>query len=164
MSGRDAGFGVTSGPAVEERRIGVIGCGRIGRMHASILAREIPGFVLVAVADVVPAAAESVAAATGAQVRSIDEIFTSDDIDTVAICTSTDTHVDMIERAAAAGARFPANATPRPLRKPLPSVADRCGADGRAPAPDRHAPGPSRPAAGRGTHRRRRTGRMPFCP
>ena len=72
MSGRDAGFGVTSGPAVEERRIGVIGCGRIGRMHASILAREIPGFVLVAVADVVPAAAESVAAATGAQVRSID--------------------------------------------------------------------------------------------
>ena len=103
MSGRDAGFGVTSGPAVEERRIGVIGCGRIGRMHASILAREIPGFVLVAVADVVPAAAESVAAATGAQVRSIDEIFTSDDIDTVAICTSTDTHVDMIERAAAAG-------------------------------------------------------------
>ncbi len=103
MSAKDAGFVVTVEEVTDVRRIGVLGCGRIGRMHAELLAREIPGFELVAVADVVPAAAEGVATATGARVSSIDDLLTADDIDTVAICTSTDTHVDLIVRAAEAG-------------------------------------------------------------
>jgi myo-inositol 2-dehydrogenase/D-chiro-inositol 1-dehydrogenase len=45
-------------------RIAVVGAGRIGRMHARIIARE---------------------------------------VDAVAICTSTDTHADLVERVAAAG-------------------------------------------------------------
>lgn len=100
---KDAGFSVDSGPEVPTRRIGVIGCGRIGRMHADLLAREVPGFVLAAVADVVPAAAEAVAAVTGAQVLSIEELLASDDVDAVAICTSTDTHVELVIAAAQAG-------------------------------------------------------------
>jgi myo-inositol 2-dehydrogenase/D-chiro-inositol 1-dehydrogenase len=100
---RDAGFAVDTGPQPPVRRIGVIGCGRIGRMHASLLAREIPGFVLAAVADAVPAAAEAVSATTGAPVLAIDSLLAADDIDAVAICSSTDTHVDLVVAAARAG-------------------------------------------------------------
>ncbi|MBK6885215.1 MAG: inositol 2-dehydrogenase [Tetrasphaera sp.] len=103
MSPRDAGFAVDSGPAPTTRRIGILGCGRIGRLHAGLLAGEIPGFELVAVADVVPAAAEGVAATTGARVSTIEDLLGADDIDTVGICTSTDTHVDLLVAAAAAG-------------------------------------------------------------
>lgn len=98
-----AGFGVESGPNEAAKRVGIIGCGRIGRMHAGLLAREIPGLTLTAVADALPAAAESVAAATGATVMSIDELLHHGDVDAVAICSSTDTHVDLVVRAAAAG-------------------------------------------------------------
>ena len=97
------GFSVDTGPELPTRRIGVIGCGRIGRMHASLLAREVPGYEVAAVADAVPAAAEAVSAAIGAPVLTIEELLASDDVDTVAICTSTDTHVDLVIAAAEAG-------------------------------------------------------------
>ncbi len=103
MSNRDAGFATESGSQVPIRRIGVIGCGRIGRMHAQLLAREGPGFVVTAVADAVPAAAESVSAAIGAPVLTIEELLATDDVDAVAICSSTDTHVDLVVDAAQAG-------------------------------------------------------------
>ena len=99
----DAGFSVGTAPELPTRRIGVIGCGRIGRLHASLLAREVPGYVVAAVADAVPAAAEAVSALTGAPVTSIEGLLGSDDVDTVAICSSTDTHVDLIIAAAKAG-------------------------------------------------------------
>ncbi len=92
-----------TGGGVTTRRVGVIGCGRIGRMHAEMLAREIPGFTVTALADAVPAAAQSVSAALGAPVLSIDDLLASDEVDTVAICSSTDTHVDLVVRAAQAG-------------------------------------------------------------
>jgi myo-inositol 2-dehydrogenase/D-chiro-inositol 1-dehydrogenase len=99
----DAGFAVEAGPELPVRRIGVLGCGRIGRMHAGLLAREVSGYVVAAVADAVPAAAAGVSDAIGAPVRSIKELLASDDVDTVAICTSTDTHVDLVIAAAEAG-------------------------------------------------------------
>ena len=103
MANRDAGFGVAAGPEGPIIRVGVIGCGRIGRLHAGLLAREVPGLALAAVADVVPAAAQAVSEATGAPVMTIDELLASPDVDAVAICTSTDTHVDLVMRAASAG-------------------------------------------------------------
>lgn len=100
---KGAGFGEDSGPEGPILRIGVIGCGRIGRMHAGIIAREVPGLALGGVADVMTAAAESVSEATGAPVMTIEEMLASPDIDAVAICSSTDTHVDYIVAAAEAG-------------------------------------------------------------
>jgi myo-inositol 2-dehydrogenase/D-chiro-inositol 1-dehydrogenase len=100
---RDAGFGLDTGPELPVRRIGVLGCGRIGRMHAGLLAREVPGWLVAAVADAVPAAARGVAETLGAPVRSLEEVLASDDVDTVAICSSTDTHVDLVVAAAEAG-------------------------------------------------------------
>jgi myo-inositol 2-dehydrogenase/D-chiro-inositol 1-dehydrogenase len=84
-------------------RIGVAGVGRIGSMHAGIIARQTPGATLVAVADVNEEAAKSVAAGLQVEAAGVEELISSPDIDAIAICTSTDTHVDLMVKAAAAG-------------------------------------------------------------
>ncbi|WP_293860788.1 inositol 2-dehydrogenase [uncultured Alsobacter sp.] len=83
-------------------RVGLLGAGRIGKIHGGNVAAH-AGATLVAVADAVPAAAESLAAATGAKVASIDAIIADKAIDAVVICTPTDMHADQIEAAAKAG-------------------------------------------------------------
>jgi myo-inositol 2-dehydrogenase / D-chiro-inositol 1-dehydrogenase len=83
-------------------RFGLLGAGRIGQIHGRNAAAS-PKGELVAIADPFPKAAESLAKATGAQVRDIDAIFSAKDIDAVLICTPTTTHADFIERAAKAG-------------------------------------------------------------
>lgn len=84
-------------------RIGVAGVGRIGSMHARILARETPGAELVAVADVNADAAARVAQDLGVAAITVDDLIAAPDIDAIAICTSTDTHVDLIIKTAQAG-------------------------------------------------------------
>ncbi|MEF2072200.1 inositol 2-dehydrogenase [Consotaella aegiceratis] len=81
---------------------GLLGAGRIGQIHGRNIASH-PRARLVALTDAMPAAAQALADATGAVVRSADEIIGADDIDAIAICTPTDTHAELIERAAAAG-------------------------------------------------------------
>ncbi len=83
-------------------RIGILGCGRIGRVHAASLLR-LPLAQLVAVSDAFADNATALAATTGAAVRTSDDIITSSDIDAVIICTPTDTHYDLIHAAAQAG-------------------------------------------------------------
>ena len=83
-------------------RFGVIGAGRIGKIHAGNIAKR--GDCAVAlVADADAGAASALAAATGAKVGSVEEILAARDVDAVAICSPTDTHADLIERAAKAG-------------------------------------------------------------
>ncbi len=86
-------------------RIGLLGAGRIGKVHAGAVAAT-TGAQLVAVADVIPAAAKVIAEASGATVRTIDEIIVSNDVDAVLITTPTDMHADLIERAAKAGKKI----------------------------------------------------------
>jgi myo-inositol 2-dehydrogenase / D-chiro-inositol 1-dehydrogenase len=86
-------------------RIGLLGAGRIGKVHAGAVAST-AGAQLVAVADALPAAAKAVAEPAGARVSSIDEIIAADDIDAVLITTPTDMHSDLIERAAKAGKKI----------------------------------------------------------
>jgi myo-inositol 2-dehydrogenase/D-chiro-inositol 1-dehydrogenase len=84
-------------------RVGVLGCGRIGRMHAELLAGRVPGASLATVFDVVPGAAAEVAARHGVPLaRSVEEVIEGD-VDAVAICTTTDTHAGLIMHAASAG-------------------------------------------------------------
>ena len=80
----------------------LIGAGRIGRLHAGNLAAD-PRIRFTAVADVAAAAAEEVAAAHGARADSVEDAVTGADIDAVLIASSTDSHADLIERAAHAG-------------------------------------------------------------
>jgi myo-inositol 2-dehydrogenase/D-chiro-inositol 1-dehydrogenase len=85
--------------------VGVIGAGRIGRVHAENLAYRIPGVKLVAIADVIVDAAKKLAADLGVPTALKDHqaIMQDKQIDAVVICSSTDTHAQMIEEAAAAG-------------------------------------------------------------
>jgi myo-inositol 2-dehydrogenase/D-chiro-inositol 1-dehydrogenase len=83
-------------------RFGVLGAGRIGQVHARAVA-SVPGARLVAVADPVAEAAARVADTWGCDIRTIDAIAASGDIDAVIICTPTDTHADLIEQFARAG-------------------------------------------------------------
>src|SRR5512136_2583551 len=86
-------------------RVGVIGTGRIGVLHARNLAGKIPGVRLEAVSDVVAAAAEKCAAELGVATATTDHrrILDRKDIDAVVICSSTDTHSRLIGEAAEAG-------------------------------------------------------------
>jgi myo-inositol 2-dehydrogenase / D-chiro-inositol 1-dehydrogenase len=83
-------------------RIGLLGAGRIGRIHGGNIAAH-PRARLAAVADAVPAAAEALAAAAGSHVRDVGSILEEPEIDAVVICTPTDLHAELIERAAKAG-------------------------------------------------------------
>ena len=84
------------------KNVAVFGAGRIGRIHASNLA-ALSGVQLKYVFDPVPAAAADLAQKHGAAVASIEAVLADKSIDAVAICSSTDTHSDLITRAAAAG-------------------------------------------------------------
>lgn len=82
--------------------IGFLGCGRIGVVHARSIG-QLEGVRVAAVSDAMPAAAEALAAKTGAQVLSSEALIASPDVDAVVIGTPTDTHFDLIHAAATAG-------------------------------------------------------------
>jgi myo-inositol 2-dehydrogenase / D-chiro-inositol 1-dehydrogenase len=85
-------------------RIGVIGVGRIGSMHAELLVQRIPGASVTAIHDAYAETARTVAGALGlTPSASVEELIGSSDVDAVAICTSTDTHATLIVAAAEAG-------------------------------------------------------------
>jgi len=78
-------------------RFALLGAGRIGKVHAKAVTSN-PAAKLVAVADAMPKAAQDLAAQYGCEVRSIEQILASADVDAVVICTPTDTHADLIEK------------------------------------------------------------------
>jgi myo-inositol 2-dehydrogenase/D-chiro-inositol 1-dehydrogenase len=83
-------------------RFGVIGAGRIGKVHAATIARS-PRAKLVCIADAMPKAAQDLAALHGAKVASVDEILRSGDVDAVLIGSPTGFHAEQIQAAAKAG-------------------------------------------------------------
>ncbi len=83
-------------------RIVVLGTGRIGSMHAEYLAQRVPGAEVAGVFDVTDSAA-ALGAELGCPVAGSLEDALALDADAVAICTSTDTHVDVMVAAAEAG-------------------------------------------------------------
>lgn len=80
----------------------LIGAGRIGKLHAGNLAAN-SRVQFTDVADAVPVAAENLADAFGIKATSVDGVIADDRIDAVLIASSTETHADLIEEAAAAG-------------------------------------------------------------
>ncbi|MSO27012.1 MAG: inositol 2-dehydrogenase [Candidatus Nanopelagicales bacterium] len=84
--------------------IAVVGVGRIGRMHARIIAEQLPNAYLAGIYDISADSAGAVAAEFGVvAAHSIDELLASPDVDALAICTATPTHSELIIKAAAAG-------------------------------------------------------------
>ena len=83
-------------------KFAMFGAGRIARVHGQTLT-EHPDVSLEFVVDPVAEAAEAVAKDFGAQVTDADSVFANKDIDAVLICSSTDTHADLLEKSARAG-------------------------------------------------------------
>lgn len=90
---------------MQKLNLGLIGAGRIGRVHAESITHRIPAATLLAVSDVFPEAAEACAADFGIPHAHNDHhaLLENADIDGVVICSSTDTHTQFIIDAAQAG-------------------------------------------------------------
>ena len=108
--------------------IGLIGAGRIGRIHAGNIARHIPQARLSRVVDIAPAAAAEWARGLGIpQVSAeVKDILGDPDLQAVVICSSTATHADLVVRAAESGKHVfcekPLDTTPQGARRAMAAV------------------------------------------
>jgi myo-inositol 2-dehydrogenase / D-chiro-inositol 1-dehydrogenase len=91
--------------SVERLRIGVIGAGRIGRVHAEALTTRVPQAQVRVISDPVLESATTASRTFGIPDAVADhrDILARGDIDAVVICSPTDTHSQIICEAAAAG-------------------------------------------------------------
>lgn len=103
---------MTSTQAISERRgrhlrpvrLGLVGLGRIGSIHADNLAGRLPSVELVGIVDAI----EETARATGERLdvawsTSFDDLLADPAVEGVVIAAPTPEHARMVERAAAAG-------------------------------------------------------------
>ena len=86
-------------------KFAVLGAGRIGKIHTETLVQRLPETEVTAIADPFKAAADETAARLRIPLSSDDAsaVIRRDDVEAVAICSSTDTHVQYIIEAAQAG-------------------------------------------------------------
>jgi myo-inositol 2-dehydrogenase/D-chiro-inositol 1-dehydrogenase len=86
-------------------RVGVLGVGRIGKIHIENLANRILGAEVVAVCDVIPDELAAIKARFDLPKAYLDyrQAIELPDVDAIVICTPTNTHCRMIMDAAAAG-------------------------------------------------------------
>jgi myo-inositol 2-dehydrogenase/D-chiro-inositol 1-dehydrogenase len=90
---------------MDKVNIGVIGAGRIGRIHARNLKFLVPGAKLAAISDVLEESARQAAAELEIPVCEQDyrRLLDMKDLDAVVVCASTDTHARLIMETAQAG-------------------------------------------------------------
>lgn len=86
-------------------KLGVIGTGRIGKVHIATLVQSVPLAEVVAVADVNLAGATEVANGFGISTvySNYQDVINHPEIEAVVICSPTDTHAQYIIEAAKAG-------------------------------------------------------------
>jgi myo-inositol 2-dehydrogenase/D-chiro-inositol 1-dehydrogenase len=84
--------------------VGIIGAGRIGKVHAETLVTRVMGVKVVAIADVALPAAHETAARLNIPTATSDyrQLLNDPDIHAVIICSATDTHAQMIAESAEA--------------------------------------------------------------
>jgi myo-inositol 2-dehydrogenase / D-chiro-inositol 1-dehydrogenase len=85
--------------------VGILGAGRIGRVHAESLAFRLPETKIAAITDINNEAAQALAERCGIPrvAASAEEILGDKTIEAVLICTNTPTHAELIVKAAQAG-------------------------------------------------------------
>jgi myo-inositol 2-dehydrogenase / D-chiro-inositol 1-dehydrogenase len=89
--------------AITPLRIGVIGVGRIGRMHTELLAHKVRGAAVRTVYDSYEQPLREVAADLGVPPAASVEELLDGDVDAVAVCSSTDSHAELVIAAVRAG-------------------------------------------------------------
>ena len=89
----------------QKLHFGVIGAGRIGKIHTGNLVNRLADTEVVAVCDVLSDAVRQIAQQYHIRTTSTDynEILQHPDIDAIAVCSPTPTHHDIILKAAASG-------------------------------------------------------------
>jgi myo-inositol 2-dehydrogenase/D-chiro-inositol 1-dehydrogenase len=89
----------------EKLQIGIIGAGRIGRVHAESITFRLPQARVVSITDVSREAAQAVAdrCDIAKVAASSTELLADPAVEAVLICSSTDTHAELIVQAAEAG-------------------------------------------------------------
>src|SRR6476620_8363921 len=85
--------------------IGVVGAGRMGSIHARLIAQRVPEARLAGIADVNDAAARALAATLGdpPTFATAEDLCSAAGVDAVLIATSSSAHLDAILAAAQAG-------------------------------------------------------------
>jgi len=102
-------------------KLGLIGAGRIGSLHAEHLTTRIPAADLIMVADAFEEAVERCAERYAIPFATQDyrDVLARPDIQAVVICSSTNTHAQIIEEAAWAGKHIFCE---KPIALDLPSI------------------------------------------
>lgn len=117
---------------MQKIKVGIIGAGRIGQVHAKSITYHIPQAQLVAISDIYEEGAKKVAEELGISnyYKDYHEILNDPSIDAVLICSSTDTHADIACEAAAAGKHIfcekPVDLTVAKIKKVIEAV-DKAG-------------------------------------
>lgn len=90
---------------MKKLKVGIIGAGRIGQVHAKSITYHIPQAEIVAISDIFVDGAKKVAEELSIPnyYQDYHEILNNPEIDAVLICSSTDTHADIACEAAQAG-------------------------------------------------------------
>jgi len=85
--------------------VGLIGAGRIGRIHAENIAGRVPRVAITRIADIAADKVRDWAGTLGITRVSADaaDVLNDPEIGAVIICSSTDTHADLVSAAAARG-------------------------------------------------------------
>ena len=86
-------------------KVGIIGAGRIGQVHAKSITYHIPQAEIIAISDIYVEGAKKLAEELGIPnyYQDYHEILNNPEIDAVLVCSSTDTHADITVEAATAG-------------------------------------------------------------
>ena len=90
---------------MKQLNIGIIGAGRIGKVHMKSITYSVPGARVLGITDVFPDALPALAAEYGIEKIYPDykAMLADPEIDAVLVCSSTDTHADISIEAARAG-------------------------------------------------------------
>lgn len=113
---------------MKKLKVGIIGAGRIGQVHAKSITYHIPGAEIVAVSDIYVQSAKKLADELGIKNYYEDyrEILKNPEIEAVLICSSTDTHADIAVEAAEAGKHIfcekPVDLTVEKIKKVISAV------------------------------------------
>jgi myo-inositol 2-dehydrogenase/D-chiro-inositol 1-dehydrogenase len=90
---------------MKKLKLGVIGAGRIGKVHTATLVQSVPQADVIAIADINSASANGLARTYGITSVFTDymDVINHQDVEAVVICSPTDTHAKYVVAAARAG-------------------------------------------------------------
>ena len=90
---------------MKQLNIGIIGAGRIGKVHMQSITYNVPGAKVLGITDVFKDGLQELADKYGIEKVYADykEMLADEEIDAVLVCSSTDTHADFSIEAAEAG-------------------------------------------------------------